>query len=214
MSSENPSNREQSNIDQDTIQSAIDLLKQQLETRAQMGIDFSSKKSENLQRRLRGEISGVELDRLDAEFDEAIEYNRREMNIIRDRINGTVELLNPENSKSEAATQSEVSVAEHTSQESSPVALPTVTELAPSPYKEDLQLDLSLRDIMGLIAKHGDITASDGYIYKKEDLLSIVGNLRGSNDPNLQRVTNTYGLRDRVRIALMKSEFEQKHNSK
>lgn len=53
----------------------------------------------------------------------------------------------------------------------------------------------------------GDITAPDGYVYSKDSMIDIVVNLKGSNDENLQRVTNIYGLRDKVKELLLREEL-------
>ena len=65
-----------------------------------------------------------------------------------------------------------------------------------------------LRSLNRYLAELGDITAPDGYVYKKEDTLRIIGFLKDSKDPNLQRVTNTYGLRDKVRKLLLQREVQ------
>jgi hypothetical protein len=44
------------------------------------------RKTENLGRRTSGEISGIELDRLDKECDDAIEYSRKEIDSINSAI--------------------------------------------------------------------------------------------------------------------------------
>lgn len=205
MSFENPSNnaKEQSPVEQEIV-----LLKQEYEWRTRLASDFTKKKRENLQRRLSSEISGVELDRLDAEIDEALDYNQKEIETLREQIRGTIELRNLESARPDTAVQSEV--LENADLEPGYFDGLT-TEVASSPYIEDLKVVFSLRDVMGLIARHGDITAPDGYVYKKEDILNIVGNLHGSDDPNLQRVTNTYGLRDRIKAILVKSEIESRY---
>lgn len=63
-----------------------------------------------------------------------------------------------------------------------------------------------LRSLNRFLAELGDITAPDGYVYKNEDILRTIGSLKGSTDPNLQRITNTYGLRDKVRKLLLQEE--------
>lgn len=124
-----------------------------------------AQKSENLKRRMNGDISGVELDQLDQEIDEKIKRNGEE-------------------GKSEMFGQLS---------------------------REELLLDgikyaPDMRNLLIHLGKHENITGSDGYIYKTEELVPIIGNLKDSNDPNLQRITSNYGLRDKVKAFLRMRE--------
>lgn len=65
-----------------------------------------------------------------------------------------------------------------------------------------------LRSLSRFLGELGDITAPDGYVYKKEDTLRTIGFLKDSKDPNLQRITNTHGLRDKVRKLLLQREIQ------
>lgn len=124
-------------------------------------------KTENLKRRMSGEIDGVELDRLDREIDEKIKKNGEDNN---HRFSGL-------DRKTEKTEKGKV-------------------------FEDDLKNSWDLRQVMHSIQRFGDITAPDGYVYKADYLIPLIGNLKDSNDPNLQRVTNNYGLRDRVRELL------------
>lgn len=75
--------------------------------------------------------------------------------------------------------------------------------------KEELYVDriehaVDMRDLVSRIISRGDITAPDGYVYKKDDIITNIVNLKDINDPNLQKITNTYGLRDKVKELLQK----------
>jgi|GEM_PF-4990158 len=76
--------------------------------------------------------------------------------------------------------------------------------------KGELYIDLmahsrSIRDLLSGISRLGEIVAPDGYVYKKDELIPLIGNLKGPDDPNLDRVTRTHGLRDKVRELLSMS---------
>ncbi len=65
-----------------------------------------------------------------------------------------------------------------------------------------------IQSLMRRLAEGGDITRADGYVYKKEDTLGIIGSIKDSKDLNLQRITNTHGLRDKVRKLLLQREIQ------
>ena len=67
----------------------------------------------------------------------------------------------------------------------------------------------SMRTLLHVLKELGDITASDGYVYKTDYLIPLIGNLKGSNDENLGRVTRTYGLRDKVKYILLRQELDK-----
>ena len=75
-------------------------------------------------------------------------------------------------------------------------------------FVSSIESATDMRSLMRRLAERGNITAPDGYVYKKEDILNTVGLLKDSRDPNLQRVTNTYGLRDKVRKLLLQREAQ------
>ncbi|MFH1145919.1 MAG: hypothetical protein V1707_03085 [bacterium] len=59
----------------------------------------------------------------------------------------------------------------------------------------------------------GDITASDGYVYKKEDLLQKMTAVM-SNKADLNVITRTYGLRKRMDELLQVEELRRKLDKK
>lgn len=79
--------------------------------------------------------------------------------------------------------------------------------------KEELYVDrikhsVDMRDLVSRIITLGDITAPDGYVYKKDDIITNITNLKDINDPNLQKITNTHGLRDKVKELIIKRRQE------
>lgn len=64
-----------------------------------------------------------------------------------------------------------------------------------------------MRSLFQAIKDGGDITGSDGHIYKKEDLIRIIRSLKGSEDPNLDLVTRTHNLRNKVKLILLQEEL-------
>jgi hypothetical protein len=70
-----------------------------------------------------------------------------------------------------------------------------------------IQTSHDLRALLQNLNEVGDITGSSGHVYKKEYLIGIISHLKGSNDEEgLQMITNTYGLRDKVKKLLLKKE--------
>ena len=74
-------------------------------------------------------------------------------------------------------------------------------------YIDRIKNSPDLRNLVNYISELGDITASDGYVYKKEDIIRTIGSLKDSNDPELQKLTRTYGLRDKVKLLLLQREL-------
>lgn len=143
-------------------------------------------KTENLKRRTRGEISGVELDQLDKKVDE----------IIKERVDRALkggEYHNGDVEQNSAGTNKRSFEAQNLSKD--------------EVFSRDIEDSWDLRQLNHSITRHGDVTAKDGYVYKVDYLLSVIGNLKGSSDPELQRVTSTYGLRDKVKRLLLKKEL-------
>lgn len=73
--------------------------------------------------------------------------------------------------------------------------------------KSKIQVAHDIRQLTRNLYEVGDITASDGYVYKNDYLINIIVNLKDSKDENLQKVTNIYGLRDKVKILLLQKEL-------
>ncbi len=71
-------------------------------------------------------------------------------------------------------------------------------------YADRIKHAVDMRDLISRIITQGDITAPDGYVYKKDDMITIITNLKDINDPNLQKITNTHGLRDKVKELIVK----------
>ena len=61
-----------------------------------------------------------------------------------------------------------------------------------------------MRDLLGGLRNFGDIIAPDGYVYKISELIPLIANLTGPDDPNIQKVTRIYGLRAKVVETLSK----------
>ena len=70
-----------------------------------------------------------------------------------------------------------------------------------------IQTSFDLQALVNNLNEIGDITASDGYVYKKTDLVRTITGLKGSDDKDLQFVTNIYGLRDKVEKLLLKRDL-------
>ena len=71
----------------------------------------------------------------------------------------------------------------------------------------NIQTSYDFRALVQNLNEIGDITTPDGRVYKKDYLIKLITNLKGSEDENLQYVTNTYGLRDKVKKLLLKREL-------
>lgn len=71
-------------------------------------------------------------------------------------------------------------------------------------FVDRIKNSVDLRDLVSRLIDLGDITAPDGYVYKKDDMITCITNLTGVEDPNLQKITNTHGLRDKVKELLQK----------
>lgn len=141
----------------------------------------------DLQRRMSGEISGVELDQLDAERDRKIDALRSEM-----RSEGMRLRENKPQIKSAGFIKNfEESL---TPEQFLSVSIDSVTDR---------------RTLMRVLSQIGEITAADGHIYEKGYFIPIIGNLKNADDPNLQMVTSAGGLRDRVRKILKIEEVEK-----
>ncbi len=78
-------------------------------------------------------------------------------------------------------------------------------------FENNLKMAQSIGDVLGYIYKYGGITSPHGRVYSKEYLMPIIEGLEGSDDPNLQSVTNTHGLRDTVRRILMNKNLDPKY---
>ncbi|MBP6929695.1 MAG: hypothetical protein KBB77_02040 [Candidatus Moranbacteria bacterium] len=141
----------------------------------------------DLQRRINGEISGVELDQLDSERDRKIDALRSEMK------RGIEEVPSKQTANTEhnSIRNSEGSL---TPEEFLSVSIDSVT---------------NRRSLMRVLSQLGEITAADGHVYEKGYFIPIIGSLKNADDPNLQMVTSTGGLRDRVRKILKIEEVEK-----
>ena len=64
------------------------------------------------------------------------------------------------------------------------------------------------RSLLNRLAELGDIKHPDGHVYHVVDMLDIIRRLKGVDDPNLLKVTRTYGLRDKVSFILEKEQLE------
>lgn len=73
--------------------------------------------------------------------------------------------------------------------------------------KSKISTSFDLRGLTQNLNEIGDIIAPDGYVYKKDYLIDTIVNLKGSNDENLKKVTNIYGLRDKVKELLLRKEL-------
>lgn len=184
---------------------AIEMYGESIQRNHEMIRKFLDSKAENLRRRTSGEISGVELDRLDAKIDEDIQFQRDDI----DHLNGAIQQLRVQGKNQPASTPSgelskdalfaETAATEGSSQNKLDVGEMFVDRINAAP---------DLRSLARFLGELGDITAPDGYVYKKEDTLRTIGFLKDSKDPNLQAVTNTHGLRDKVRKLLLLREIE------
>lgn len=188
-----------------TQESASESIKRHQETLN----DLVRQDTDNLKRRMDGEISGVESDRLNTEIDGKIDQARQE---IRSLINQMKTEKTPEESSGESSGETVNESSDTNIEEPSDVESEVGDSLHEKLGEEELYADRvknapDLRNLVNYIAELGDITAPDGYVYKKEDMLGIIGNLKDSNDPNLQKVTRTYGLRDKVKLLLIQREL-------
>ena len=73
--------------------------------------------------------------------------------------------------------------------------------------KSKIQVAHDIKQLTRNLYEVGDITAPDGYVYKNDYLINIIVNLKDSKDENLQKVTNMYGLRDKVKELLLRKEL-------
>ena len=64
----------------------------------------------------------------------------------------------------------------------------------------------STRDLLGGLRNFGDIIATDGNVHKISELIPLIASLTGPDDPNIQKVTRTYGLRAKVVETLSKNK--------
>lgn len=193
------------NEDSDIVMSSF---KKEYQDRVNVLNEFYAKKSENLQKRMKGGISGVELDGLDKKLDDAIEHTREWIKDITENIRSRREFLkgspkSGQEKESEAIPNTENQEVGNESDRSKKL---NAGEL----FLDRIEGASDMRSLLKNLSELGDITAPDGYVYKKEDFIPTIGNLKDSNDPNLQRVTNTYGLRDKVRKLLVLRELEGK----
>ena len=77
-------------------------------------------------------------------------------------------------------------------------------------YELSIKDAFDMRSLYQAILTNGDLTAKDGYVYKAQDLVKIISSLTGSEDPNLNRVTSTFNLRNKVKLLLLQFELSQK----
>lgn len=205
-----------------TVQPQIEELRRTLgvpiekPTEVEMISDAVETSALNLERRMRGEISGSELDKLDAENEQQIDNARAEM---RRRIE---EAQSGRNNAGDSAQAKEFPVDGAPQEVASSSAVPNfekadATESDGSRFSKLNEGEMfadrinaapDLRSLSRFLGELGDITAPDGYVYKKEDTLRTIGFLKDSKDPNLQAITNTHGLRDKVRKLLLQREIE------
>ncbi len=148
--------------------------------------ELLQQKAVNLRRRTNREISGMELDQLDVEIDKEIDALREEMlgskRAIKEEEIGTGRPLR--SFEKQKLTPEELLVAL-------------------------IDSSTNRRNLMRALSEHGEITASDGYVYEKGYFIPIIDNLTGPDDPNLQKVTSTGGLREKVRKILKIEEIEK-----
>jgi len=192
--------------------------------------DFLKQKKENLDRRLKGEISGVELDRLDKQHDDAIEYSRKEMasfdsniKFVRDNLHLAIkDFKDTNNHVNETQIEDKSSVSGEVEELVDAPVYPTTgsstfdkqrqeradfTET--QKYEVAIKEAYDMRSLITALKQNGDITAADGYVYDINEVVGIITSLENSNDPNLGKVTRTMGLRDRVKLILVKSELSK-----
>ena len=173
--------------------------------------DLLREKSDNLKRRTDREITGVELDRLDGEIDKKISQVRREINDLVDqtKVEEPKETGNGESAEiiggglSEGSNGADIEQSSDGKQEVGDSMFEKLS--GEKLYVNRIETSHNLRSLVNNIAELGDITSSsDGYVHRKEDIFKIIGNLKDDNDPELQKVTRTYGLRDKVKLLLLK----------
>ena len=70
----------------------------------------------------------------------------------------------------------------------------------------------TLRELVDNLNEMGDFTVTNWLTIKKDDLISAITKLHGSKDPNLQKLENVGGLRDKVKELLVRQELEEKQN--
>lgn len=151
-----------------------------------------AQKSENLGKRTNGEISGIELDRLDKEIDEKIKNlgtetiaESRWQNLNRNKENGNVKKEDHHSPSFENTDNlTEEIKNEHT-----------------------IRRVYDFDSLMKAIDKVGDITGSDGHVYKPDYLKDIIGEVFMGRK-QLNYVTGTFGLRDKVESLLEARQAE------
>lgn len=188
-------------VPEDPEKKAVEIEARLAEIRAFSHPDAKSlfvQKTENLKRRTNGEISGIELDQLDKEIDEKI----KNLGIEAKPVNKIVTPEHPEETQKQESANIE---AEQNNTETNKHGFEKLSK--DEVFSRDIEDSWDLRQLNHSIIRHGDVTAKDGYVYKVDYLLSVIGNLKGSSDPELQRVTSTYGLRDKVKRLLLKKEL-------
>ncbi len=76
-------------------------------------------------------------------------------------------------------------------------------------YEMYIKGAFDMRRLYQVLNENGDITAPDGHVYDIKDVIRTISSLTGSDDPNLGRVTRTYGLRNKVKILLLEHELSK-----
>lgn len=195
-----------------------------LRSPAQNDLDrITAERSANLARRVRGEITGVELDRLNALSDEQSRQNpiMRKVEEMRAKARGVGDTVKTPSAPSRVNISMDATRSAHDSmvRASEREKLHQVAEFTATSGVEASEQDkqflfeinnsYDFRSLMSNLSKLGDIVhPEDGYVYKAEDTLNTIRSLKDSRDPNLERVTNTYGLREKVRKLLLRREAQ------
>lgn len=146
-----------------------------------------SKRDEMTANRRSGGVSGIELDNIDSEIAK-LQDAQREM--LRNRAS---------TSQTESASKKPV---ESQGDNGAETSIETPQTNQEELYADWIKHSASMRDVMGGLSRFGDITAPDGHVYKNSELIQLIASLSGPEDPNLQKVTRTHGLRDKVREIL------------
>jgi hypothetical protein len=166
-----------------------------LETSRKLGVLIERKKKDE-------SISDEEINALKENHDQHVKM----MQDIQDNIKNTKEHINSLNN-SEKTKESQVkSTKSKDSYEEFKVS-------KDKKYESDIKTAHDFRQLTRNINELGDITAPDGYVYKKDDVIQNILAVRDGN-AELDTITSTHGLRKHVEKLLEEEKLKKKLEDK
>lgn len=151
------------------------------------------KRNQVLARRMRRELSGIEVDREDEKVNAIINRLDKARNSL--AINEK-EFHGLENNRESKIIEGNIE------------NVPVYSREDELNYKDKIRGEDNFRDLLRRVSEQGDLIAPDGYVYTKKMIIDAINKVSVEGESSLNYVTRTAGLRDKVKELLIKRELD------